>query len=355
MKIKLSKIKFSKYDPREEIDEDYLNELAESIKTDGLWNPILVKRFSNGEYEVVSGGHRVRAVKKLGLDEIEAKVLDIDDSIGAILSIKTNFLQKNLTDIEEAKAIKRIIDDFEYNQSEIAEKLGKSQSWVSNRLALILDVSKKVQNALKDDKISTSHAVLLSKLSKRDQDIFLDFILENNLNINDSRDALKKFQNKTIFTIGYQGKNLDTIIEILQENKVNLLIDIRDSGKSSHKPEFNSEILKREFQKLKIDYIHKPELGIIYQIRAPYIDGYISDGCFKGWYDWHLNNINFKIEEFIQFLKDNGNCCLMCMEKFAKPNKFQKYFCHRDVLADKIINYKVDGDPLLNFDERIDL
>lgn len=354
MKIKLSKIKFSKYDPREEFDEDYLNELAESIEQDGLWNPILVKNLSNGDYVLISGGHRLRAVQKIGWDEIEAKLLDVEDSIAAILSIKTNFLQKNLTDIEEGKAIKKIIDDFGYTQSDIAEKLGKSQPWVSNRLALILDVSKNIQEALKEEKISTTHAVLLSKLSKKDQDIFLEYILENDLNINDSRDALKKFQNKTIFTIGYQGKTLDTLIEILQENKINMLIDIRDSGKSSNKPEFNSEILKREFQKLKINYIHKPELGVIYQIRAPYIDGYISNDCFKGWYDWHLDNIDFNIEEFMKFLKDNGNCCLMCMEKFPKPNKVQKHLCHRNILTEKILNYK-KKDPLLNFEKKIDL
>ncbi|MHA1275070.1 MAG: ParB/RepB/Spo0J family partition protein [Promethearchaeota archaeon] len=354
MKIRLDKIKFSSYDPREEIDENYINELAESIEKDGLWNPILVKRLNNGDYEVISGGHRLRAVKKLGWKEIEAKVLDVEEDIGAILSIKTNFLQKNLTEIEEAKAIKRIMDDFGYTQSEIAKKLGKSQTWVSNRLALILDVSKRVQDALNNNKISMSHAVLLSKLPKKDQDTFLDYILENNLNINESRESLKRYQNNTIFTIGYEGKNLDTFLEILQKNKINLLIDIRDSGKSSNKPEFNSEILKRELQKIKINYLHKPELGVIYQIRAPYIKGYISDDSFKGWYNWHLESIEFNLEEFIHLLKESGNCCLMCMEKYPRPNKVQKHYCHRDILAEKILNYK-SKDLILNFENRIDL
>ncbi|MFO8018994.1 MAG: DUF488 domain-containing protein [Promethearchaeia archaeon] len=231
---------------------------------------------------------------------------------------------------------------------------GKSQAWVSNRLALILDVSQKVQEALKTDTISTSHAVLLSQLEKKDQDIFLKYLLNNNLNINDSREALKKFQNKTIYTIGYQGKNLDTLIKILQENKIDLLIDIRDSGKSSHKPEFNSQILEREFQKLKIDYIHKPELGVIFQIRAPYTAGYISDDSFRGWYEWHLEKIEFELEKFIKLLKEGGKCCFMCMEQFAKPNNSQKHYCHRNFLAQKILNYN-EKDPLQNFEDRIDL
>ncbi len=354
MNIKLDKIKHPWYDPREDIDEEYIEELAESIKKDGLLNPILVKQTEDGLYDVIAGGHRLRAVKKLGWNEIEAKVLDIEDSEASILAIKTNVLQKNLMDIEEGKAIKKIIDKFGYTQNEIAEKLGKSPTWVSNRIALILDVSQNVQNALKEEKISTSHAVLLSRLSKKDQDNFLKYIVSKKLNINDARESLKKYENKTIFTIGYQGKDLDTFSEILKDNKIDLLIDIRESGKSSNKPEFNSEILNREFSKTNIKYIHKRELGVIYENRVPYIKGYISHDCFKGLYQWHLDDIDFKIEEFVKFIKNNGTCCFMCMEKFSKPNKQQKYYCHRDLLVEKILNYKAI-DPLYNFDERMDL
>lgn len=354
MNIKLDKIKHPWYDPREDVDDKYIEELAESIKKDGLLNPILVKSSEDGMYEVIAGGHRLRAVKKLEWTEIEAKLIDIEESEASILAIKTNILQKNLTDIEEGKAIKRIIEKFSYTQSEIADKLGKSPSWVSNRLALILNVSQSVQNALKEEKISTSHAVLLSKLSKRDQDNFLKYIISKKLNINHARDALKKYENKTIYTIGYQGKDLDTFIEILKDNKIDLLIDIRESGKSTRKPVFNSEILKREFSKTNIEYIHKQKLGVIYESRVPYIKGYISHDCFKGWYEWHLDDIDFNIEEFVNFLKNNGTCCLMCMEEFSKPKKQQKYYCHRDFLVEKILNFKSE-DPLYSFDERIDL
>lgn len=354
MKIKLNKIKFTWYDPREEIDEGYIDELAESIKTDGLWTPILVKRNADGIYDLISGRHRIKAVQKLGWDEIEANILDVDDTIASILAIKTNILQKNLTDIEEAKAIKRIIDKYDFTQSEIAKKLGKSQAWVSNRISLVLDVSQKVQNALKEEKISTSHAVLLSKLSKEEQDEFVEYVISKKLNINESKEALNKYQNKTIFTIGYQGKEIDEFIKILENNNVELLIDIRESGKSSNKVAFNSEILEREFKKTNIKYLHKPELGVIFEIREPYIEGYIDDKAFKGWYEWHLNNIEFDISNFIELLKKNGKCCLMCMEKYAKPNKTQKYHCHRDFLVEIILKAKLK-DPLLIFDKRKDL
>lgn len=133
-----------------------------------------------------------------------------------------------------------------------------------------------------------------------------------------------------------------------------MLIDIRESGKSSNKPEFNSDILKREFNKIKINYIHKSEFGVIYEIRAPYLEGYISDDSFRGWYQWHLKEIGFNVEEFIKFCKDNGNCCLMCMEKYTKPNKSQTHYCHRDFLVEIILNQK-PKDKLLAFEKRKDL
>ncbi|MFX1258960.1 MAG: hypothetical protein ACFFAN_13970, partial [Promethearchaeota archaeon] len=79
-----------------------------------------------------------------------------------------------------------------------------------------------------------------------------------------------------------------------------------------------------------------------------------SDSSFKGWYEWHLNNIDFKMEEFVKLLKESGNCCLMCMEEFAKPNSSQKYHCHRDFLAEILLAHK-SSDTLLKFEARIDL
>ncbi|MHA1232147.1 MAG: ParB/RepB/Spo0J family partition protein [Candidatus Helarchaeota archaeon] len=354
MKIKIGKIKLSQYNPRINFDEDYIRELADSLKTDGLWNPLLVRRMDDGNYELISGANRLRAAKLLGWDEIEVRILDVNSDIGALLAIKTNLLQKNLSDIEEAKAIKKIIDEFGYTQSEIAKMLGKSITWVSNRLALILDISKKVQNALKENKITTTHAVLISKLSKNEQDLFLDYILDYKLNVNECRESLKKFQNRILYTIGYQGKNLDEFIDILIKNKISILVDIRDSVKSINKPEFNSEILKRELNKNKIEYIHKPELGVIYQVRKAYIDGYLTYECFKKWYNWHLKEINFNIEDFKDFLKKNGRSCFMCMEQYPKPKNNQKYYCHRDFLVEVLLNH-VSKNPLLNFSSRIDL
>ncbi len=100
--------------------------------------------------------------------------------------------------------------------------------------------------------------------------------------------------------------------------------------------------------------MHKPELGIIYQIRSSYIEGYIDKEAFRGWHDWHLKEVDFDLYEFVKFIKNSGRCCLICMEEYAKPKKTQKYFCHRDFLTDIILNNDSE-DFLLRFSKRKDL
>jgi len=353
MKIKIKDIVKPWYEPREELDENYVNELAESIKNDGLWNPIMVREI-NGKFELIAGKNRMEAVKKLGIDSIDAKIVDIDEEIASVLAIKTNFLQKNLTEIEEAKAIKKIIDKFGFNQTEIAEKLGKSPTWVANRLSLVMKLSKKVRDALSTEDISPTHAVSFSSLKEKDQDILLEYCIQNKWGVKELKEGIRKFQNDTLFSIGYEGLDLDGLIASLKDNNIDILIDIRDSVKSTRKPEFNGEIIERECKKNDIEYINKPELGVIYQIRRPYIEGYINHEAFRGWYDWHLDEQVFDFEEFKTFLKSSGKCCFLCMEKFPKPNKKQKHFCHRDLLIEKILNHNSEN-QLENFTKRQDL
>ena len=353
MKIKIEEIIIPWYQPREDLDEDYINEMAESIKNDGLWTPIMVREIA-GKFELISGKNRIEAVKKLGWDTIEAKIVDVDEDMASIFAIKTNFLQKNLTELEEAKSIQKIIEKFGFNQSEIAEKLGKSPTWVANRLALVMKLSKNVRDALSAEKITPSHAVSFSSLSEKDQDVILKECIENKWSVVELKDNIKKYQNDTLYSIGYEGLDLDDFIQKLKETKIDLLIDIRDSAKSSMKPQFNGEILKRECKKNDIKYLHKPELGVIYQIRRPYIEGYINHDAFRGWYDWNLDDQKFDIGQFKQFLKENGKNCFLCMEKYPKPNKNQKHFCHRDLLIEKILNHQSNS-ILDNFSKRIDL
>jgi len=355
MKIKISKINIGKHTIRDSIDANHVKEIMNSFKIDGQWDPIIVRPDVNGNYDLIAGHYRLQAAKELGWNEIEATIKDLEDLDADVLSLKTNLMHSEMSPTEKGKVINKLITTYGISQKDISFKLGISQAQVSKLLTLALSLHKSVVDSLNSGKINYGVASVIGSLDTNQQPNFLKIITERKITQPSEASTLKaKFLNNTIYTIGYQGKNLDSLLNILKETKIDVLIDIRESGKSSNKPQFNSEILKREFQKINIKYIHKSELGVIYQIRTPYIEEYIDDKAFKGWYRWHLKDIEFNISEFIKFIKNNGSTCLMCMEEYAKPFKAQKYYCHRDFLADLIIYHKSE-DPLLKFENRIDL
>lgn len=355
MKIKISKIKVGKHNIRDKIDEEHIEEIRDSLKLDDLWHPIIVRPDGDGTYDLIAGHYRLQAAKDLGWDEIEANVKDLEDIDADILSLKTNLMQSEMTPTEKGNVINKIINEYGISQKDLSIKLGISQAQISKLLTLALSLHKSVADALNSEKINYGVASVIGSLELEQQPKFLKIIIDKKITQPSQASSFKSnFLNDTIYTIGYQGKSIDSLIEILEKKKINTLIDIRESGKSSQKPQFNSEVLKREFQKTNIKYLHRPELGVIYQIRTPYIEGYIDDKAFKGWYKWHLKDIEFNISEFVQFLKNNGNCCFMCMEEYAKPNKNQNYYCHRDYLSEIIMNFETE-DLLLIFDKRIDL
>jgi len=362
MKIKIEKIDVGKFTIREKIDEDYLKEIKASFELDGQWTPIILKPKEDGRYDLVAGHYRLQAGRELGWEEIEADIKDISNEEADFLSLKTNIIRKNMDEIEEARVIKKMMDKYELNQKIIAEKLGRSPQWVSARLSLVLRVTKKVQDALSSGGISADHVNLISTISEErykdweeKQNLFLDYIIENEWTRDDSRKQLKKFLNDTLYTIGYQGKKSADFIEILKNNQIKLLVDVRNSAKSEKKPEFSKDILKRELERNKITYRHYPELGIPFVIQAPYKDGKFSVDCLKQWYKWQVENSDkVDFNNVIKYLKDSGRSALMCMEKYAKKMRDQKYPCHRDILANMILNYTT-LDALLKFEKRIDL
>ena len=167
VEIDLSELRPNPYQPRKKFDEEALNELAESIKEHGVFQPIIVKKSIKG-YEIVAGERRYRASKKLGLEKIPAIIKDFTDDEMMQISLLENLQRENLTSIEEAKAYKAIIDASNLTQEELAKKVGKSRSYITNILGLLtLPVS--IQNLILDNKISMGHARVLSKIEDEDK------------------------------------------------------------------------------------------------------------------------------------------------------------------------------------------
>ena len=165
--IPLSEIRPNPYQPRKTFNEEALNELAESIKNYGVFQPVIVKKSIKG-YDLIAGERRVRASKLAGLEKIPAIVKDFSDELMREIALLENLQRENLTAIELAWAYKGLIDSLHITQDELASRLGKSRSSITNTLGL-LNLPSSVQNMVLDGKLSMGHARELSKLDDTDK------------------------------------------------------------------------------------------------------------------------------------------------------------------------------------------
>jgi ParB family chromosome partitioning protein len=161
--VRLSDLRSNPYQPRKIFDEDALRELSESIKENGVFQPIIVKKSIKG-YEIIAGERRVKASALAGLETIPAIIRNFTDEEMMQIALLENLQRENLNAIEEANAYKAMIDSLGITQEELSKKLGKSRSHVTNMIGL-LRLPNNVQDLVLHGKISMGHARVLSKLS----------------------------------------------------------------------------------------------------------------------------------------------------------------------------------------------
>ena len=154
--LKINQVEPNRDQPRKEFDEDALLELADSIKQFGVLQPLIVQK-KNEYYEIIAGERRWRAAKLAGLKEVPVIVKDYTKQEIVEISLIENIQRENLNPIEEAMAYKRLLEEFDLKQDEVAERVSKSRTAVTNSMRL-LKLSKKVQQMIIDDMISTGHA-----------------------------------------------------------------------------------------------------------------------------------------------------------------------------------------------------
>lgn len=189
--IPVSEIRPNPYQPRKTFNEEALNELAESIKNYGVFQPIIVKKGLRG-YDLIAGERRLRASKIAGLTKIPAIVKEFTDDEMREISLLENIQRENLTAIDLAWAYKGIIDNLDIRQEDLAQKIGKSRSHVTNTLGL-LNLPKSVQEMILNGDISMGHARVLSKMDDDDEVIKLaDRIVHENISVHELEDISKK-------------------------------------------------------------------------------------------------------------------------------------------------------------------
>lgn len=184
VEIPISELMSNPYQPRKVFDDEALKELSDSIKEHGVFQPIIVKKSVKG-YNIIAGERRAKASELAGLTKVPAIVRDFSDDEMMQVALLENLQRENLSAIEEAKAYKSIIEQLRLTQEELAKKLGKSRSHITNMLGL-LRLPLSVQDMVLYGKISMGHARVLSKLENHDQiEELANKVVNENLSVRD--------------------------------------------------------------------------------------------------------------------------------------------------------------------------
>ena len=183
--LDINKIIPNKNQPRKSFDDKALEELSISIKSYGIIQPITVRKIYDDIYEIIAGERRFRAAKLINMASIPAVIVETGEEESAAMALIENLQREDLDFIEEAMAYERLIEDFNLNQTQLAEKVGKSQSTIANKMR-ILKLPESVKLKIKEGGLSERHARALLKID--DEEILLGLverIVKKDLNVNE--------------------------------------------------------------------------------------------------------------------------------------------------------------------------
>ena len=253
-KASISELKRNKYQPRKKFDETSLNELSESIKSRGIIQPIIVRHSNiDTKYEIIAGERRWLAAQKAGLHEVPIVVVDADDKKALEFGIVENVQRHDLNAIEEAEGYKRLIDEFSYDQEQVAKFIGKSRSHITNSLRL-LSLPPEVIEFVKENKISPGHAKILVGL----ENCFLisKKIISKKLSVRQTESLVRAYK------IPYKklSNNKDPNIKILEQSlmeKIGMIVEIKNKKNNKGSIIFNYkelDQLNRIIESIKSSY-----------------------------------------------------------------------------------------------------
>jgi len=183
--LKISVLQPGKYQPRTSMDKEPLAELAESIKTRGVMQPILVRQISGGNYEIIAGERRWRAAQVAGLQEVPALIREVDDDAALAMSLIENIQREDLNPLEEALGIQRLIKEFGMTHQAAGEALGSSRSSISNLLRL-LNLPASVQKLMMQGRLNMGHARALLALSSTKQIEAANLVVNKKLSVRET-------------------------------------------------------------------------------------------------------------------------------------------------------------------------
>ncbi|PWJ46824.1 ParB/RepB/Spo0J family partition protein [Faecalicatena contorta] len=242
--VKINQVEPNRDQPRKDFDEDALLELSDSIKQFGILQPLLVQK-KKDYYEIIAGERRWRAAKLAGLKEIPVVIKTYTDQEIVEISLIENIQRENLNPIEEAMAYKRLLEEFSLKQDEVAERVSKSRTAVTNSMRL-LKLSERVQQMIVDDMITTGHARALLAIDDEEQQYLIaNKIFDEKLSVRETEKLVKALKNpkkvqkaeKVQNTFIYD--NLEERMKNIMGTKVN--VNQKANGKGRIEIEYYSE------------------------------------------------------------------------------------------------------------------
>jgi ParB family chromosome partitioning protein len=193
--LKLAQLQPGKYQPRTRMDEGSLYELAESIKSQGVMQPVLVRPVGPGRYEIIAGERRVRAANLAGLDEVPVLVKPVPDEAAAVMALIENIQREDLNPLEEAQGLKRLVDEFRLTHEQAAQAVGRSRSAASNLLRL-LNLAAPVQQMLLAGDIEMGHARALLMLEAAPQILAANEVAAKKLSVRETEKLVARRGNE---------------------------------------------------------------------------------------------------------------------------------------------------------------
>lgn len=255
--VPISKVEPNREQPRKNFDEDALLELSESIKQFGILQPLLVQD-KKDYFEIIAGERRWRAAKLAGIKEVPVIVKNLTDQEIVEISLIENIQRENLNPIEEAMAYKRLLNEFHLKQDEVAERVSKSRTAVTNSMRL-LKLDARVQQMVVDEMISTGHARALLGISDGDRQYTLaQQIFDEKLSVRDIEKLVKKIQSQKEEA---PKKTVDNTMTIIYQDLEQKLKNIMGTKVNIHQKGNNKG-------KIEIEYCNKDELDRIIELFA---------------------------------------------------------------------------------------
>lgn len=251
--LKINEVEPNREQPRKEFDEDALLELADSIKQFGVLQPLLVQK-KNGYYEIIAGERRWRAAKIAGIKEVPVIIKDYTEQEIVEISLIENIQRENLNPIEEAMAFKRLLEEFDLKQDEVAERVSKSRTAVTNSMRL-LKLSSRVQQMVIDDMITTGHARALLAIDEEEQQYLIaSKIFDEKLSVRETEKLVKALKTPKPEKEKQKSERMFVYEDLVEKMKNVMGTKVKINAKANGKG------------KIEIEYYSQDELERIYDM-----------------------------------------------------------------------------------------